>query len=216
VLRLVLLHKEAEQRRNYAEDNKEVAEWLVYMEIMTYPRRVLRKKAYPVYDVGEAERLIFDEMITVMKQNNGIGLAAPQVGIPSRLIVADLGEGIIKLANPLITERWGTRTLEEGCLSLPGIRVIVQRSRKITVTGYNEKGEQVALEASGLLATVLQHETDHTNGKLIIDYLPLWQKMRYSLKRYKQLLFKTRGRVAKCCNLPEVSGPGGRIHEVMK
>jgi len=152
------------------------------MVLVIYPGKALRKKCYPVASVGEAEKLIFDEMIVVMKQNNGIGLAAPQVGIPSRLIVAGLGEQVVKLANPKVVERSGSDVMEEGCLSLPGIRVSVKRPAEVTVTGYNENGEQVEIKSKGLPARVLQHEIDHINGRLIIDYLPWWERVKHFIK----------------------------------
>ena len=153
------------------------------MAIVKYPNKLLRKISCPVQRVGETENVIFRDMQAIMKSTNGIGFAAPQIGISSRLVVAEVGDHKVQLANPVITKRWGTDVMEEGCLSLPGIRVFVKRAREITVTGLDEKGEQMELEAKGLIARVLQHEIDHLNGRLIIDSLSLWQRLNYYIKR---------------------------------
>ena len=113
---------------------------------------------------------LFENMVFTMRAFNGIGLAAPQIGIPRQLIVVDTGEGLIKLANPQIIQVKGSDKMVEGCLSIPGADVEVKRRYKITVKGLNEKEKAVEIKAKGLLARVLQHEIDHLKGKLIIDY----------------------------------------------
>jgi len=113
-----------------------------------------------------------------MRHFAGIGLAAPQIGVARNLIVADIGEGAIRLANPVIVETKGLYgKWKEGCLSVPGIGVSIARPEEIIVRGLNELGKVVELEAQGLLARVLQHEIDHLQGKLIIDYLGILEKM---------------------------------------
>ena len=121
-----------------------------------------------------------------MRHFAGIGLAAPQIGISKKLIVADIGDGPVMLANPKILKTKGAGKMEEGCLSIPGINVIIKRAEEVIVNGLNEKGKVIELKAQGLLARVLQHEIDHLNGRLIIDliidYLSLLEKFRLRLQ----------------------------------
>jgi peptide deformylase len=109
-------------------------------------------------------------MLFTMDYFCGIGLAAPQIGISKKLIVAEVEDQIVKLANPEIVVAKGHDNMAEGCLSVPDTRVEIERYTEITVKGLDEKGEAIEMEAIGLLARVLQHEIDHLNGKLIIDY----------------------------------------------
>jgi len=148
------------------------------LEIKKYPDSVLRKKALEIKEVTDKEVRLFEEMLFTMRHFAGIGLAAPQIGITKSLIVVDIGEGAIRLANPVIMKTKGLGAKwEEGCLSIPGIGVSIARPEEIIVSGLNELGEVIELEAQGLLARVLQHEIDHLRGKLIIDYLGLLEKM---------------------------------------
>jgi peptide deformylase len=140
------------------------------LEIKKYPHPILRKKCELVEAVSMQEIELFEKMVFTMRAFNGIGLAAPQIGRSRQLIVADTGEGTIKLANPQIIEVKGNDKMVEGCLSIPGADVEVKRRYKVTVKGLNEKGKIVEIKAKGLLARVLQHEIDHLKGKLIIDY----------------------------------------------
>ena len=118
---------------------------------------------------------------------DGIGLAAPQIGNPVQIIVADIGEGAIRLINPRIIKSKGEDRLAEGCLSLPDISVDIKRSYEVLVEGLNEKGEHMEIKAKGLLARVIQHEIDHLRGRLIIDYLGLIDKMRlFKAKRKRR------------------------------
>jgi len=135
-----------------------------------YPDAVLRGKSRVVSNMnGQIHDLIM-AMKGIMYKNKGIGLAAPQIGILKRIIIADIGEGLLALANPVITTSTGYDNLIEGCLSLPDIGVDVRRNQMIALTGVNPEGEEVKMELSGLLARVVQHEVDHLNGVLIIDY----------------------------------------------
>jgi len=148
------------------------------LEIKKYPDSVLRKKALEIKEITDKEVRLFEEMLFTMRHFAGIGLAAPQIGITKSLIVVDIGEGAIRLANPVIMETKGLgKKWEEGCLSIPGIGVSIARPEEIIVSGLNELGKVVELEAQGLLARVLQHEIDHLQGKLIIDYLGLLEKI---------------------------------------
>lgn len=100
---------------------------------------------------------------------DGIGLAAPQIGISKRIIVVDTGDNLIEMVNPEIIYGEGEQTGSEGCLSVPNVVGLVKRAKKVTVKGLNRKGEEVNIEASDLLARVFQHEIDHLDGVLFID-----------------------------------------------
>ncbi|MCJ7646301.1 peptide deformylase [bacterium] len=140
--------------------------------IRLYGDNVLRRKSREVKEMnGDIQKLI-DNMAKLMYRNKGVGLAAPQVGILKRVIVADVGEGLVSLVNPKILWRQGKDTMSEGCLSIPGINLEVKRSKEVIVEGLNREGEKVQLGAVGLLARVLQHEIDHLEGILIVDRVP--------------------------------------------
>ena len=148
-----------------------------YSEIKTYPNPVLRKKSEKVNRVTDEERKLIDYMTQTMYANEGIGLAAPQVGVAKRIIVGDSGRGLLKMVDPEITEKTGNSFLEEGCLSVPGNFVEIQRAEEITVSFLDENGNALTKNFSGLTARIIQHEIDHLNGKLIIDYLPWYKKV---------------------------------------
>jgi len=152
------------------------------LEIRKYPDSILRKIAFEVKEITGQEVRLFEEMLFTMRHFAGIGLAAPQIGISRKLIVADIGNGAVMLANPKILKAKGAGKMEEGCLSIPGIGVVIDRAEEIIVTGLNEKGKVIELKAQGFLARVLQHEIDHLDGKLIIDYLNLLEKFRLRLQ----------------------------------
>ncbi len=115
-------------------------------------------------------RRTLDDMLETMRQAKGIGLAATQIGLLHRMIVADIGEGEVELINPVIYFQEGEAIAEEGCLSLPGIRIPVRRALRIGVSGLNRYGEPVDLTLENLLARVIQHEVDHLDGVLIKDH----------------------------------------------
>ncbi|HDN86550.1 MAG: peptide deformylase [Candidatus Omnitrophota bacterium] len=152
------------------------------LDIKKYPDKILRSKCQVVEEITENEIRIFEMMVYTMQYFGGIGLAAPQVGIPSRLIIAGVGNRIVKLANPQIIETKGRDKMAEGCLSIPNIRVEVKRPYEVVIEGINEKGKLTQIKAKGLLARVLQHEIDHLNGKLIIDYMGIFGKLKLKLK----------------------------------
>jgi len=137
-----------------------------------YPDTVLREHAQSVDTVGGSIRKLINGMAGIMYAHQGIGLAAPQVGILKRVIIADVGHGLITLINPEITDQHGMDNMDEGCLSLPETRVNIIRSVNIFVRGLDKKGKETEQELSGLTARVIQHEIDHLNGVLIIDYGP--------------------------------------------
>ena len=148
-----------------------------YSEIKTYPNPVLRKKSEKVNRVTGEERKLIDYMTQTMYANEGIGLAAPQVGVAKRIIIVASGSGLLKMANPEITAKKGSSFLEEGCLSVPGSFVEIQRAEEISVSFLDENGNALIKNFSGLAARAIQHEIDHLNGKLIIDYLPWYKKV---------------------------------------
>jgi len=151
------------------------------MEVKTFPDQILRKKCRAILTVGKEEKKILADMAETMYLKGGVGLAAIQVGILKNMVVIDIGEGLIKLINPVMLKKEGSETQEEGCLSVPDKCVNVKRSKKIIVDYLNEDGRAIRLPAKGLLARVIQHEIDHLSGKLIIDYLSPLKKLCNSL-----------------------------------
>lgn len=144
------------------------------LEIKKYPDEVLKKKAETISEInGDLQKLI-DNMIETMYNANGIGLAAPQVGVLKRLIVVDTSpreqnQSLIVLINPEITDSEGEILSEEGCLSLPGFTTRLKRKERVIVKGLDRNGKEIEIEATGLLARALQHEIDHLDGILLID-----------------------------------------------
>jgi peptide deformylase len=139
--------------------------------IKKYPDKILRRGCVNVAKITDKERRLFLQMLFTMRHFEGIGLAAPQIGISRKMIVADIGEGPVQLANPEILKTKGEDSLKEKCLSVPGVAVNVERPYQVIVSGLNEQNQRVEVMARGLMARVLQHEIDHLEGKLIIDYL---------------------------------------------
>ena len=130
---------------------------------------VLRKNSKYVDKIDEKIVKLLDDMAETMYHANGVGLAAPQVGILKRLVVIDIGEGLIKLINPEIVEMEGEQQDIEGCLSIPGILGEVIRPNRVKVKALSENGKSVDLEGTGLLARAFCHEIDHLDGILFID-----------------------------------------------
>ncbi|MBU0502391.1 MAG: peptide deformylase [bacterium] len=141
----------------------------MFRKIIHFPNPVLKKKAKAVKRVTSEIITLINDMVQTMHAAPGVGLAAPQVGVSKRVIVADLGEGLIALVNPKIIEKKGSQSFTEGCLSLPGIEAPVERAKNVIVRGLDKSGKSVKIEAKGLMATVLQHEIDHLDGKVFID-----------------------------------------------
>lgn len=141
------------------------------LRVVKYPQKILRKAAEPILKVTDEERRMLDEMAKMMYLSQGVGLAAVQVGIDKRLAVVDTGNGLIKMVNPSVVRSEGYESQEEGCLSVPGASVKVKRAKKVVVSYMDEQGRVVELKAEGLLARAIQHEIDHLQGRLIIDYM---------------------------------------------
>jgi peptide deformylase len=155
------------------------------MEIKHFPNPILRKKCEDVKSIGSDEKKTLSDMAETMYLKGGVGLAAIQVGIRKNMLVMDIGDGLIKMINPVISKKEGSVAQEEGCLSVPKKCVTVKRAQKIVVDYLNENGQAVRLSAEGLLARVAQHEVDHLFGKLIIDYLNPLKKICNSLTTRK-------------------------------
>ena len=162
-------------------------------EIVKYGSRVLRGKATPVEAVDDEISSLIDDLFDSMKEADGVGLAAPQLGALKRVIVVDVShqepdQPPIALINPRIVGQEGTVVAEEGCLSLPELFGEVERAACVEVEALDGKGSTFKFSADGYYARVLQHEVDHLNGKLFIDYIsPLKrQLMRGALKRLKK------------------------------
>lgn len=130
---------------------------------------VLKQKAKPVPKITKMVRTLLDNMSQTMQDADGVGLAAPQVGISLRVIVIDVGEGLIELINPEIIESEGCETSTEGCLSVPGMYGDVERFTSVTVQGLDRQGNVATVRGTGLLARALQHEIDHLEGVLFIE-----------------------------------------------
>jgi len=140
------------------------------INILRYPNPVLRKKCKPIKKVDSKIKTLIENMIDTMHAAPGVGLAAPQVGENIQLITVDIGEGAFALINPKITKKNKEfQVFEEGCLCLPGIVAPIERYSQITVEGLDKNAQKITIEASGFLATVLQHEIDHLSGILFID-----------------------------------------------
>jgi peptide deformylase len=144
---------------------------------------VLRQKAKRVSAIDSSIQRLIDDMIETMQQANGVGLAAPQVGIPLRVIVIQMpGEHPVAIINPEIVERTGEQEVTEGCLSVPSYIGEIKRSAQVTVKGRDRRGKRIKLKADGLMAEALEHEIDHLNGILYIDHVESQDKL-YRIER---------------------------------
>ncbi|QFI39633.1 peptide deformylase [Moritella marina ATCC 15381] len=161
---------------------------MAILEVLHFPDDRLKKIAQPVQEITPATQIIIDNMLETMYAEEGIGLAAVQVDILQRIVVIDVSgkrdEPLI-LINPEITEKNGDTGIEEGCLSVPESRAFVPRAESVTVTALDRDGNKFTLEAHDLLAICLQHEVDHLNGKLFIDYLSPLKQQRIRKKLEK-------------------------------
>ena len=160
---------------------------MALLTVRLYGDPVLRQVATPVREITAEVKRIIADMTETMWHQVGIGLAAPQVGLPHRILVMDDGKGGAQaLINPVIENRSGTIREEEGCLSLPGVFGVVERTKTITVRAMDADGKPVSLEATGLKARIVQHELDHLDGVLFIDRLPPVTRDRIKKKIQKE------------------------------
>ena len=149
------------------------------LNIRTLPDPLLRQKAKRVQKIDSSVRQLVADMIDTMRDANGVGLAANQVGVLKRVVVIEIpGEDQVRvLINPEIVRREGEREIEEGCLSIPGYRGELKRSVKVRARALDVDGKPIRVKADGLLAQALEHETDHINGILYVDHLEDHQKL---------------------------------------
>lgn len=131
----------------------------------------LRKKSREVEKIDERIITLLDDMAETMYDANGVGLAAPQVGVLKRVVIIDVGDGLIELINPVITYKKGEQINPEGCLSVPGKSGTVARPEKVKVRALNRHGEEINIDADGLLAIALCHEIDHLSGTIYTDHV---------------------------------------------
>ena len=156
--------------------------------VLIYPDKRLLTKTETVTEITPEILSIIDELFTIMYEDDGVGLAANQVGILKRILVMDtqgIGRNPLCLINPEIIEREGESTGYEGCLSFPGIYLEITRAANVRVKAMNEKGEPIELNADGLLARCVQHEVDHLDGKVFVDKLSPLKKERALAKMAK-------------------------------
>ncbi|MFU8784613.1 peptide deformylase [Aliidiomarina sp.] len=162
---------------------------MAVMTILRYPDERLRTVAKPVEQVDDALRGIIEDMFETMYGSQGVGLAATQVNVHKRLFIADCSENgnePLTFINPEIIERDGLHENEEGCLSFPNVYAKVERAGKIKVRALDKNGDTFEREAEGLLAICIQHEIDHLNGKLFVDYLSPLKRDRIRKKLEKE------------------------------
>jgi len=163
------------------------------LEIKKYPEPVLRKKCREVKEITDEIKKLGRDMMETMKDKDGIGLAAPQVGETKRIIVVHpiqertpqekAAKTPLVFINPKIAKKSKKQeVMEEGCLSLPGLWLKIKRAREVEMKALNIEGREVKIKTAGLFARVLQHEIDHLDGILLIDRLPFWQKLKLKHK----------------------------------
>jgi len=155
------------------------------LDILHFPDKRLRTKATDITVFDDDLRLFIGDMYQTMYEAPGIGLAATQVNFHKRLIVIDVSEDKnepLCLINPVITHKEGIEVMQEGCLSVPGFYEDVERAESVTIKALNEKGESFELTADDLLAVCIQHEIDHLDGKLFVDYLSPLKRNRIRKK----------------------------------
>ena len=179
----------------------------MHSKLVTYGAKVLRQKTAKVEEITDEIRRLGQEMLQAMYEERGVGLAAPQIGISKRILVLD-GTSVdpaiqpMVLINPEISDREGEEVGREGCLSLPGIEVEVKRSQKIHVRAKSPEGKTLEFDAKGFFARIIQHEADHLDGVLLIDYLnpmerilAIWKLRKKSWKEDSEF-FKEKERQA--------------------
>ena len=162
---------------------------MALLEILHFPDPRLRNLARPVTEVDDAVRQLVDDMFETMYAAPGIGLAAIQVNVAKRIVVIDISEDKTQplcLINPEIIEKHGVEEMEEGCLSVPGVYDVVQRAERIRVRALDREGQVFETETDGLLAVCIQHEIDHLDGKLFVDYLSQLKRTRIRKKLEKE------------------------------
>jgi peptide deformylase len=159
------------------------------LPILTFPNPRLRSKAQPVLEVDARVRRLVDDMFETMYAAPGIGLAAIQVDMPLRVVVIDISDkhdSPLCLINPEILEREGDEQMEEGCLSVPGFFETVSRAERVRVRALDRDGRPFEIDTDGLLAVCIQHEIDHLDGKLFVDYISSLKRQRIRRRLEKE------------------------------
>jgi peptide deformylase len=160
------------------------------LNILRYPDARLHKVAAPVTVFDDSLKKLVANMAETMYAAPGIGLAAIQVDVPKQILVVDVSErrdSLVVLVNPEIVEATGVSDIEEGCLSVPGIYELVERAERVKVRAHDQNGNPFTLEAQGLLSVCIQHEMDHLQGKVFVEYLSPLKQQRIRAKLAKQL-----------------------------
>jgi peptide deformylase len=163
---------------------------MALLNILRYPDARLHKTAAPVTVFDESLKRLVADMAETMYAAPGIGLAATQVDVAKQVIVVDVSErrdSLVVLVNPEILESNGESDIEEGCLSVPGIYELVPRAERVKVRAYDQNGNPFTLEAQGLLAVCIQHEMDHLQGKVFVEYLSQLKQQRIRARLAKQV-----------------------------
>ena len=163
---------------------------MALLDILIYPDQRLHKKAKPVKKVDDRIKKLINDMCETMYEAPGIGLAAPQVNVLQRIIVVDISESkdsLIAMVNPEVISSSGLAEHEEGCLSVPGVYAQVNRCENIRVRAQDQHGELFEMDADGLLGICIQHEIDHLDGKVFVDYLSHLKQDRIRKKMQKTL-----------------------------
>ena len=176
---------------------------MAILKIVKYPDPLLKKRSLPVKNITDETVRLIQDMVETMYSAPGVGLAAPQVGVLQRILVLDVdyenpGKNLLKLINPEIRRAEGEVVWEEGCLSVVDFTVETKRAARIQVVALDEKENEIAIDAEGLLSVAIQHEIDHLDGKLIID----------RVSRLKRDLYTRRIKKAARSGKPEVERPG--------
>jgi peptide deformylase len=162
---------------------------MALLEILEYPDPRLRTRATPVERVDDQVRRLADDMLETMYAAPGVGLAASQINVHKRIIVVDVSEERdtpFVLINPTIEILGGQQESQEGCLSVPGFYELVTRAERVRVTALDRDGQPLDFEAHGMLAVCIQHECDHLEGRLFVDYLSNLKRQRIRKKLQKQ------------------------------
>ena len=162
---------------------------MALLPILRFPDPRLHTVAAPVAEVDDTIRRLIDDMAETMYEAPGIGLAATQVDVHKRVVVIDVSEErteLLALVNPVIVARSGEQVCEEGCLSVPGVYDKVSRAERVTVEALDRQGKPFSLDAEGLLAVCIQHEIDHLDGKVFVEYLSLLKQNRIKTRLAKK------------------------------
>ena len=162
---------------------------MTVLEIRILGNPVLRKRAKEIDEIDDDLRALAEQMFETMYAADGVGLAGPQVGVSKRIFVMDIRDPEVSpraIVNPVVVERAGLDSAEEGCLSVPGVSEIVERAARVVMEGLDIDGNEVRIEAADLLARCIQHEIDHLDGILFLDRVsPLKRKML--VKKFRRL-----------------------------